>query len=88
MLTADGFDEAILGVIRCKGREDVACYDYGRCVAILIKRDKLSAEDACEHMEFNVVDAFVGDGTPAFLMQVPSDEDPVEFVRLWGEELN
>ena len=64
--TADGFEDALLGVVHCKGREPVACYDYDRCVEILVAQG-LSAEEAIEHLEFNTVDAYVGPLTPAFL---------------------
>jgi len=67
MLKADGFDEAVIGVCRCKGREDVLAYSYEKCVDILMKRDKMSYEEAAEYMDFNVVDAYVGELTPAFV---------------------
>lgn len=67
MLVADGFDEAILGVLQIKGRPDIVCYDYERCVEILCDRDKMTVAEAQEYMEFNVVDAYVGETTPAFL---------------------
>ena len=86
MLLADGFEEALIGVLKCKGREDVACYDYGACVAILISRDGISAEEAHEHMGFNVTDAYVGELTPAFLVRPSSDEIPLEFVNYWSDE--
>lgn len=69
MLVADGFDEAILGVIQVKGRPDVVCYDYEKCCEILCERDKMTYAEAVEHMDFNVVDAYVGEETPAFLFR-------------------
>jgi len=65
LLKADGFDEAILGVGCQKGSEPAIIYDYNKCVEILM--EDMSFEDAVEHMEFNVVDAYVGPQTPIFL---------------------
>ena len=49
-------------------------YDYEKCVKILIKRDGMSDEGAREFMEFNVVDAYVGELTPAFIdSYIPED---------------
>lgn len=67
ILRADGFDEAIIGTVQCKGRATVLCYDYAKCVEILCERDGMEYDDAVEFMEFNVVDAYVGEHTPAFL---------------------
>ena len=57
MYKADGFDEAIIGYCRICGREDVLAYDYWKCIDILKERDGMSAEDAIEFMEFNVIGA-------------------------------
>ena len=62
-LFADGFDEAIIGY-------DANCtvvYDYDECMKILMKRDDMTKQDAHEYMEFNVVNAYVGDFTPIFI---------------------
>ena len=64
LLLADGF----LGTAR---RFDwhlpVACYDYDRCIQILME-DGCTHEEASEHFEFNVIGAWVGEQTPVFLM--------------------
>ena len=60
---ADGFDEAIIGY-------DANCtvvYDYSKCMKILMERDNMPDHEAHEHMEFNVVGAYVGDFTPIFI---------------------
>ena len=64
MLKADGLDKAVIGVCRCKGREDVLAYDYEKCVQIFVERDGMTDEEAREFMEFNVVDAYMGEMTP------------------------
>tara|TARA_R100001530_G_scaffold26568_3_gene21328 strand:- start:3516 stop:3827 length:312 start_codon:yes stop_codon:yes gene_type:complete len=67
VLFADGFDEAILGIARRAAQPDVVAYNYEKCVQVLIDRDDMTEEDAREFMEFNVVGAFVGEGTPVFI---------------------
>ena len=62
-LFADGFDAAIIGY-------DANCtvvYDYDKCMKILMKRDSMTEHEAHEFMEFNVVNAYVGDFTPIFI---------------------
>ena len=36
-LIADGFNEAIIGIGSRINMEDIVCYDYDKCVDILIK---------------------------------------------------
>lgn len=66
LLLADGFEDALLGVVEGCSRPSVACYDYAECLGIL-QRQGLSGEAASEWMEFNVVGAYVGENTPMFL---------------------
>jgi len=65
-LLADGFEEALIGMGR-QFNQDVAVYDYDRCIHILMKRDRMDYHDACEYMEYNVCGAWVGAGTPVFV---------------------
>lgn len=75
VLFADGFDEALLGVIRRPGQKPIAIYDTETCIEILIVRDGLSMEEAIEYFEYNVSGAWVGEGTPGFLEQVEQVTD-------------
>jgi len=63
-LFADGFDRALIGY---NATSFCAVYDYDKCMTVLIERDGMSYEEAHEHMEFNVVSAYVGDFTPSFV---------------------
>ena len=54
LLKADGFDKAILGVGRRCSQPDLIVYDYDKCCEILVKRDKMTYEEAVEFMEYNV----------------------------------
>lgn len=69
VLKADGFDDAILGVVEGwfnSRHHAVICYDYVKCVEILISQGML-LEDAEEYLNFNTLGAYVGPYTPVFL---------------------
>ena len=66
-LLADGFEDAFIGVARRCGQPTLVTYDYDQCVDILMKRDGMSYEEASEFFEFNVVGAWMGEGTPLYL---------------------
>jgi len=63
--TADGFEDALVGYADVAQRT-IAVYDYESCVEILMSRDGMTREGAEEFIEFNVIGADVGKGTPAF----------------------
>jgi hypothetical protein len=65
-LTADGFDEALIGICNRYGQPAIAAYDEDKCIEILMTRDGMSQEEAREFFEFNVIGAFVGENTPCF----------------------
>jgi len=67
-LTADGFDDALVGIVYRKCMEPIALYDRAKCISILMKQG-MSRELAEEYFCFNVDDAWVGEGTPAFLVR-------------------
>ena len=66
LLLADGFENALIGVVDGACRSPVACYDYEQCVEILVARG-IDEEDAHDYMSFNVLGAFVGELTPLFV---------------------
>ena len=66
MLTADGFDDAILGVgYRCS-QEPLVINDRGKCLKILMGQG-MDCEEANDYFCFNVEGAWMGEGTPIFL---------------------
>ena len=81
ILLADGLDDALLGIVERKGSPPVALYDQRKCLAVFMERDGMSQEEAQEFFDFNVVDAYVGDRTPAFLYMLEPEEDQVEVPR-------
>jgi len=70
MRLANGFDDAFVGTtISAFGRKQVALYDYDKCILILMHDNHMSEEDAIEYFDFNVIGAWVGEGTPIFINQ-------------------
>jgi hypothetical protein len=67
-LWANGFETAFMGLIRRCGKPAVAIYDYEKCIEILMQQGIPTQEEAIEFMEFNVVGAWQGEGTPGFLV--------------------
>ena len=68
-LAADGLDDAIIGYGQQFPKEPLLVYDYDKCVEIFMAQD-MSHEEAVEWMEFNVVNAYYGEGTPIFIRSV------------------
>jgi hypothetical protein len=68
-LAADGFADAYVGYAAPgPGRKALAVYDYEKCIKVLMDRDGMSEEEACEYFEFNVVGSWVGECTPLYLV--------------------
>jgi hypothetical protein len=59
-LTADGFNDAVIGLDEQSMR---LVYSVSKCIAIL-KEEGMTEEDALEHFSFNVSGAYVGEQTP------------------------
>ena len=66
VMDPDYLDEAIIGVVTRIGLEAV-CYDTNKVIALLMHHDEMTAEEAIEHMEFNMKGSWVGENTPVFL---------------------
>lgn len=62
----DGCDEAIVGVgTRC-GHDGLFVYDYDLLVELFMAQ-QMSKEEAMEWVDYNIVGAWVGEGTPIVL---------------------
>jgi hypothetical protein len=57
--SADGFEEAIIGVDETKMR---LVYSVSKCIEILCR--DMNEEDAIEHFTFNVSGSYIGEKTP------------------------
>ena len=63
-LTADGFDDALVGCTY--GANVVAVYDIQRMIEVLVN-EGMDHDDAVEFLEYNVVSAYLGDKTPLYV---------------------
>jgi hypothetical protein len=72
-LMADGFEDAIMGIVERCGMSALVVYDTRKCIDILINRDKMSEPEAWEHFNFNVAGAYMGVNTPLFFTPYASD---------------
>jgi hypothetical protein len=68
LLTLDGFDEAILGVVE-RINLLVVCYDRNKIIQILMR--DMSEEEAWEYYQFKILDAYMGESTPVYLDYMP-----------------
>lgn len=68
LLFADGFDDAIIGVGE-RNSDTFVVYDLKKVFAIL-ESEGMSSDEAREHFEFNILGAYVGEHTPAFVTLV------------------
>ena len=76
MMTADGFDEAIVGSITSYGRGETVLYSTQKILEVMMERDGMTEEDAIDFFHFNVIGSYNGDGMPAFLND---HVEPLEF---------
>lgn len=67
ILLCDGLEDAFVGVCHRFGQSPVAVYDIEKIVAIYMYRDGMTEDEAREFFEFNVMGAWVGETTPAFI---------------------
>ena len=66
-LTADGLDDAVLGIgYRCS-KEPLLVYSVDKVIEILVRRDGMTPDEAREFFEFNIGGAWMGEGTPIWL---------------------
>ena len=86
ILLADGFEEAFLGVSECYGLKPRACYNSSKCLDILVERDGMTLEEANEYFSFNVVGAYAGEYTPAFVFPFDEEYDCISITEEGWEE--
>jgi len=66
-LLADGFEQALVGYTSNYHHPHVAVYDAKKCIAILVRRDGMSEEEAEEFFSLNTLGAYVGENGPLFV---------------------
>jgi hypothetical protein len=66
-LFADGLDDAVIGLTRdlSSGAYRVV-YDTARVVHVLMNDHGMDYDEAVEHLEHNIVGAYMGDNTPVW----------------------
>ena len=69
-LKADGFDDCVVGVCHRYGQPLLLAYDEEKVIKKLMKRDKMTREDALEFYTFNIIGAWVGKQTPVFIEKI------------------
>lgn len=74
-MLADGLESALVGIVQRFGMDPIALYDYDKCIATFMS-DGATFEEAQEHFDFNVLGAWVGDGTPAFMVRARVLSEP------------
>lgn len=78
ILTADGFDECIIGKDYQEGR---AVYSIERIIETLMTRDGMDMEEAMDYFGFNIGGAHLGEKTPLYVWQGETYHDSVEKVQ-------
>jgi hypothetical protein len=78
MLKADGFDDCAIGIAERCGMQPVLVYDMEKIVRKLMKRDGMSHEEAQEYFNFNIGGAYMGEGTPMFLIAKINKSNPLD----------
>ena len=71
LVTADGFDNAFIGIGERINLDSVAVYDVDKCIDILVSRDGMTYEEAMEFFDFNIKRAWVGEKTPIWVYMNP-----------------
>lgn len=70
----DGLDDAIIGVT---ASDNKIVYSADRILTLL--QNDMSAEDALEFMEFNIIGLYAGEGTP-IIVWLDDPEQVLEYV--------
>jgi hypothetical protein len=73
LLKIDGFDKAIIGtasVWKQHGKVETLIYSAEAILEVLMKRDKMTAEEALEFLSFNIEGAYVGEKTPIIMWKI------------------
>jgi hypothetical protein len=63
----NAFDDALIGYSTRIGMNNVATYQVDIIIDILIKRYKMTEEDAFEWFDYNIAGCYVGENSPIFL---------------------
>ena len=73
VIIPDGLDYAFIGIGFSHG-QPFACYDTAKVLKCLIDDDGMTLLEAREYFEFNIQDAYIGEGMPVFIDIVDAGE--------------
>ena len=66
LVTMDGYDHCIVGIIERFDQPALICYDKEK-VLLELQRDGMNEDEALEFFNFNQIGAWMGEYTPCFL---------------------
>ena len=72
-LTYDGFDSAIFGIAIRPCHNTVVAYDFNLMVK-QCEKDGMSYDEAIEYIDFNIVGAYMGEGTPIIIRKIDESD--------------
>ena len=73
MLKVDGFDDCVIGSCHRFGSDPLLAYDAEKMI-VQLASDGMSQEEAMEYFDFNIIGAWVGEGTPVFIWPSSMEE--------------
>jgi hypothetical protein len=73
-LLVDGLNEAVIGFGHQFSNAPVAIYDYDKCIEIYMRDNGWDYDEAMEWMSFNVIGAWMGEGTPIFMTKFEEEQ--------------
>jgi hypothetical protein len=47
----------------------LVCYDINKIIEVIMRDDDMKYEDAYQYFEFNILDAYMGENTPVYLVK-------------------
>jgi hypothetical protein len=66
MMRIDGFDKCCVGIVERYGMDTIFCYDQEMIIKELMVQG-MNEDEAWEYFDFNILNAWMGDGTPCFI---------------------
>ena len=73
MMQMDGYDDCVVGTVTRFNMPPVLCYDLHKVIARMVD-DGMDEEEAYEYYNYNMLGAWVGEGTPAFICMAEEEE--------------
>lgn len=61
-----GMEKAVIGYTERFGQPPLALVDRGKCIEIMVKEQGMTVGEAHEFFEYNILGAWLGEGTPVF----------------------